>query len=1265
MKKAFLFSLILLTVIFNLTGCRNSEIIITTLDDAKHARIGVMTGSTGEAITIERYPEAQVKSFDDIMDAVAAIKSGQLDAIVTSYPTAVQVSKKNQELGVLSKPLAYENTAIALKKDNGELLAALNRIISELRNNGTLESMKKRWLKSDLAPYEELDITLHTEGEPLKIGVSATREPFSFINKNGKVSGHDGELARIIAEKLQRPVEFYNMKFMALIPALQAGKVDLIVTGMTATEERKKFVHFTQSYFANAQVMLVKKSAAAKSSPSRVPLSNINKSNVISNLGHIDGKRIGVLGGSAGDLAARKHFPNATFQVFISAADVALAIKTLKTDAFVYDKSVLLNLAEKNPELVIIDEPVDKLEIAAAIKKDNTELLAEINKVLSELKKKDTLQKLRAKWIDSKYTVTPQMSSINDTDSKKVLRMGTCALIEPFSFQANGILTGLDIELSRLIGQRLGKKIEIIDMNFEGLIPALQSGKIDFALSNFNVTEERKKLVNFSLPYIENDISALVRQFSEPDSAGEHQTDVKHGDTDSQQDSKLAFIEDLKDKRIGVLLGSAHDTYATKNFPDATILQYKSPSDVALAVKSGKVDAALFDAEPLREILRQDDSLALLGKSLFTFNVGVGFKLDNQALRNRFNHFLAQIKQNDVYADMVQRWMEKGDTRMPMIDTPQKNGVLVVGVSDVGMPFTAVQDNQLVGFDIELSERFAAYLGKELRFANMEFSSLIYAVSSGKAEMIASSIYVTEERTKKINFSEPYYVMGTRVFALKKNIATGKPSASDQTHAKKFTSIADLKEKRIGVLMGSVHDTYAMEHYPNATILQYKSPSDLVLAVKSGKADAAIYNRENLIQILRKDYELELLGDSLLSIPVGIGFNKDSAPLREQFNAFLKEIKLNGDLKDMVDRWINNGSSVMPDIYNTGVNGVLVVGIVSDKGLPFAVFQDNRLIGFDIELAERFGAYLGKGVKFSDMEFGNLIAAVSAGKIDMIDSTLMITDERKTRIDFSDPYYELGASVFVLRKNLATYDAGSSVATESPTFLARITNSFYSNIIHENRYLLIWDGLRTTVVISIFATIFGTMLGALVCFMRMSTRTALNLPARIYINILRGTPVLILLMLIFYVVFASVDINPVLVAIIAFGMNFGAYVSEIFRSGIEGVDKGQTEAGIAMGFTKLKTFVFIILPQTIQRILPVYKGEFISLVKMTSIVGYIAVQDLTKASDIIRARTFDAFFPLIMVAILYFLIAWILMLSLEYLERVTDPKYKRRKAVKA
>lgn len=229
-----------------------------------------------------------------------------------------------------------------------------------------------------------------------------------------------------------------------------------------------------------------------------------------------------------------------------------------------------------------------------------------------------------------------------------------------------------------------------------------------------------------------------------------------------------------------------------------------------------------------------------------------------------------------------------------------------------------------------------------------------------------------------------------------------------------------------------------------------------------------------------------------------------------------------------------------------------------------------------------------------------------------------------------------------------------------PSFITGIANSFQSNIVQENRYMLILEGFKTTVVISVLSTLFGTLFGAMVCFMRMSHNVILKILAKTYISILRGTPVLVFLMLIFYVVFASVNIDPVFVSVIAFGMNFAAYVSEIFRSGIESIDKGQSEAGIAMGFTRVETFLFIVLPQTVQRILPVYKGEFISLVKMTSIVGYIAVQDLTKASDIIRSRTFDAFFPLIMVAVLYFLISWILMLFMEYAERLTNPKLKRK-----
>ena len=720
---------------------------------------------------------------------------------------------------------------------------------------------------------------------------------------------------------------------------------------------------------------------------------------------------------------------------------------------------------------------------------------------------------------------------------------------------------------------------------------------------------------------------------------------------------KLTSLDDLQDRRIGVLLGSAHESYAIKEYPNAKILQYNNPADVVLAVKTNKVDAALFDAEPLREIFRQDDSLELLGSPLFSFNIGVGFNKKNNGLKDHFNTFLAEIKSNGVYKDMVERWMVNGATTMPTISSGKTNGVLVVGVSDAGFPFTAVKDNQLVGFDIELATRFAASTGKEIKFSNMSFGSLIAAVSSNKADMIASSIYVTDDRKKQIDFSNPYYAMETRVFALKQNISTKEPVSIDK-HL--LATLDDLKDQKIGVMLGSVHDRFAHKRYPQAEILQYKSLPDVMLGVKSEKVNVGLFVDVTLKELLKTNPDIGVIGEPFEIMPVAFGFNKKNEELQQKFNTFFKSIKANGIYDDMIDRWMKKGNTTMPQIDTPNKNGLLVAGHISDAGLPFVTVKDNENIGLNIELAKRFAEYLGKDIRFDDMEFGSLIPAVSAGKIDFVATTLMITEERKQKINFADPFYQIGISAFALKKNILDSKQSETKQNERPSFFQGVIDSFESNIIQEKRYLLLWDGLKTTILISILATIFGTLLGGVVCYMRMSKNVLLNIPAKIYISIIRGTPVLVILMLIFYVVFGSVNINPVIVAMIAFGMNFGAYVAEIFRSGIEGIDKGQMEAGIAMGFNKVKTFIYIILPQTIQRVLPVYKGEFISLVKMTSIVGYIAVQDLTKASDIIRSRTFDAFFPLIMVAILYFLISLALMQFLDYLEKVTDPKYKRK-----
>ncbi len=217
------------------------------------------------------------------------------------------------------------------------------------------------------------------------------------------------------------------------------------------------------------------------------------------------------------------------------------------------------------------------------------------------------------------------------------------------------------------------------------------------------------------------------------------------------------------------------------------------------------------------------------------------------------------------------------------------------------------------------------------------------------------------------------------------------------------------------------------------------------------------------------------------------------------------------------------------------------------------------------------------------------------------------------------------------------------------TSCSSVAESFRNNLIVEDRYRMILDGLQVTLVITLFAAILGTLLGGLVCWMRMNRRAWLQQVAKVYIDLMRGTPVLVLLMLMYYVVMAPVDATGIVVAIVTFAMNTAAYISEMLRTTIQGIDRGQTEAGLALGFTPRQTFLRIVLPQVVKAVMPVYQGEIISLLKGTSIVGYIAVADMTRASDLIRSRTFDAFFPLILTAIIYFVAAWIIGLMLQSL----------------
>jgi len=453
---------------------------------------------------------------------------------------------------------------------------------------------------------------------------------------------------------------------------------------------------------------------------------------------------------------------------------------------------------------------------------------------------------------------------------------------------------------------------------------------------------------------------------------------------------------DLKDKRIGVVLGSVYDRFATKTYPQATVLQFDSPTDLRLAVQSGKVDAGLSDEQPLVEILRNDSELAMLGEPLLTLPLGVGFRKGNAELRDAFNRFLADIKQNGVHADMVERWLRNHEKRMPPIPDSRPSGVLVVGVSAGGLPFGAVQDGVDVGFDIEMVERFAASIGREVKFSQMPFGALIAANASGKVDMIAASIFITEERQQRIDFSDPYSETAGRAYTLKTNIAGAGGATSGGGVKPLLTAIDDLRGKRIAVQLGTVYDMYATRTFPGATVVQFNTFQEVTLAVSAGKVDAGLSDLDTLNEVRRANDDLVPFGKPIFASEVAAGFAKSSTDLRASFNAFLKSIRENGTHADMVDRWMTRRITRMPEIPSSPANGTLVVGI-SSGGFPFSAVQDGQLAGFDVELARRFAAYIGRELRLLDHDFGALIPALASGKIDVIIADMFVTEERRSR----------------------------------------------------------------------------------------------------------------------------------------------------------------------------------------------------------------------------------------------------------------------------
>ena len=476
-----------------------------------------------------------------------------------------------------------------------------------------------------------------------------------------------------------------------------------------------------------------------------------------------------------------------------------------------------------------------------------------------------------------------------------------------------------------------------------------------------------------------------------------------------------------------------------------------------------------------------------------------------------------------------------------------------------------------------------------------------------------------------------------------------------------FISLFQLEKARIGIQTGTSFDASVKKKLPGARVEYYNSKADLVAALSTHKIDAFVVD-EPVAQILVREYDgvtyLPEYLDTYFFAPV-FPRSKTGEALRDRFNDFLRRLP-EDSLDTLADKWFGGDEEAKtmldPDDL-PAKNGTLRLATAAGYA-PFEYVRNGKIVGYDIELAAMFCQACGYGMEIVDMNFDGILSAVQTGKCDFAASGINITPERMESVLFSESTFSGGTVMVVLEEDAFAGDSGGS---GEDSLWGGIVSSFNKTFIRENRWRLFVQGVNTTLLITVLSILFGTALGFGAFLLCRNGNPAANAIARFCIWLVQGMPVVVLLMILFYIVFGKIPISGISVAVVGFTLTFGAAVFGLVKMGVGTVDRGQYEAAYALGHSNRRTFFRIILPQAIPHILPAYQAEIVGLIKATAVVGYIAVQDLTRMGDIVRSRTYEAFFPLIAVTVIYFVMEGLLNMLVGWLRTKSDPK-KRSKS---
>ena len=382
------------------------------------------------------------------------------------------------------------------------------------------------------------------------------------------------------------------------------------------------------------------------------------------------------------------------------------------------------------------------------------------------------------------------------------------------------------------------------------------------------------------------------------------------------------------------------------------------------------------------------------------------------------------------------------------------------------------------------------------------------------------------------------------------------------------------------------------------------------------------------------------------------------SPLKAELDGEIRRMKESGEMQSIIAKWLDAAKSdTVPElpVQPPPPAGARTVRVASAaQAEPWCFVAGGKLTGADMEILGVIATRLGWRMEPKIYSWGGMVDSINGGRADLANGSIYIGGLAFPTLDASEPYAQEKMCILVRNPDWKA-EAGGVTA-----FVRSLVESFRRTFLVESRWRMMAKGLGFTLLITLLSTLLATLLALPIWRLRISKCRFAAETARKFIAILQGTPILVLLMVLFYLVFGAFDVDGFWVAVVGFGLNSSVNVAEMLRSGIDSIPAGQTEAALALGYPPRRAFRRFVLPQAIRIELPVYRGEVISLLKSTSIVGYIAINDLTKASDLIRSRTYESFFPVLTTAFIYFAAAWLLAWAIDRIGRRLEPGHGRR-----